>query len=48
MGFEGDGVNAEIVLGKRARKKEGRGLQGKNRRFSTGTTVLEGMGMAVL
>lgn len=50
VGFagEGDGVNAEVVLGKTARKKEGRGFRGKTVGVSAGITVLEGMGMAVL
>lgn len=34
VGFaEGDGVNAEMILGKTVRKKEGRGFQGKTEGF---------------
>lgn len=37
---EGDGVNAEMVLGKMAKKKEGRGFPGKTGEFSAGITML--------
>lgn len=50
VGFagEGDGVDAEIVLGKMWREKVGRGFLGKSSGFFIGITVLEGTGMAVL